>query len=116
MTTIHTILDEFKQAALNNRDLGDKFERLIANYLVTDPLYHDKYSDVWLWNEWPYRENKPDTGIDLVLKEHCGEYVAVQCKFIDPKNSLPQGELDSFFSTSGKTFVTDEGLKTFPAV
>jgi predicted helicase len=38
-TTIETILEEFRQAATNNRDLGDKFERLIANYLVTDPLY-----------------------------------------------------------------------------
>ncbi len=87
MTTIHSILNEFKQAAYNNRDLGDKFERLIANYLVTDPLYQDKYSDVWLWNEWPDRGNQPDTGIDLVVKEHGGDYVAVQCN-IRPQTSV----------------------------
>jgi len=37
MTTIYSILNEFKQAAYHNRDLGDKFEWLIASYLVTDP-------------------------------------------------------------------------------
>ncbi len=113
MTTIHTILDEFKQAARDNRDKGDKFERLIASYLVTDPLYQDKYSDVWLWDEWPYRENKPDTGIDLVLKEHGGEYVAVQCKFYDPAHSLQKSDIDSFFTISGKSFPTLEDEKTF---
>ena len=89
MTTIHAILDEFKQAAYSNRDLGDKFERLIANYLVTDPLYQDKYSDVWLWGEWPGRGNQPDTGIDLVARErYTGGYCAIQCKFYDPEHSL----------------------------
>ena len=40
-TTIHSILEEFRSAATSNRDLGDKFERLLATYLVTDPLYQD---------------------------------------------------------------------------
>ena len=85
MTTIHTILEEFRQAATSNRDMGDKFERLMASYLCIDPLYKDKYSDVWLWNEWPSRDNKPDTGIDLVAKErYTDEYCAIQCKFYDP--------------------------------
>jgi len=35
-TTINTLLEDFRQAAVSNRDLGDKFERLVANYLVTD--------------------------------------------------------------------------------
>lgn len=114
MTTIHAILDEFKQAAYSNRDLGDKFERLIANYLVTDPLYQDKYSDVWLWSEWPDRGNQPDTGIDLVAKErYTGEYCAVQCKFYDPGHSLQKSDIDSFFTTSGKSFATREGEKSF---
>ena len=112
MTTIHSILNEFKQAARDNRDLGDKFERLIASYLVTDPLYQDKYSDVWLWNEWPDRGNQPDTGIDLVVKEHGGDYVAVQCN-IRPRTSLTKSDIDSFFTTSGKSFPTREGEKTF---
>jgi predicted helicase len=36
-TTIHDILAQFRDEALNNRDLGDRFERLIARYLLLDP-------------------------------------------------------------------------------
>lgn len=103
MTTIHTLLEEFRQAKTSNREMGDKFERLIANYLVTDPLYQDKYSDVWLWGEWPDRGKQPDTGIDLVAKErYTGEYCAIQCKFYDPAHSLEKSDIDSFFTASGK--------------
>lgn len=103
MTTIHDVLEEFRQAQISNREMGDKFERLIANYLVTDPLYKDKYSDVWLWSEWPDRNKKPDTGIDLVAKErYTGEYCAIQCKFYDPNHTLQKADIDSFFTASGK--------------
>jgi predicted helicase len=103
MTTIHSLLEEFRQAKTSNRDMGDMFERLIANYMVTDPMYKDKYSDVWLWQEWPMRGNKPDTGIDLVAKErYTGEFCAIQCKFFDPSHNLQKGDIDSFFTASGK--------------
>jgi predicted helicase len=51
MTTIHDILFQFREAAQSNRDLGDKFERLIANYLLIDPQCADRLADVWLWSE-----------------------------------------------------------------
>ncbi|KAB2907047.1 MAG: DEAD/DEAH box helicase [Ignavibacteriaceae bacterium] len=102
-TTIHTLLEEFRQAKTSNREMGDKFERLFANYLVTDPLYQDKFSDVWLWGEWPDRGHQPDTGIDLVAKDrYTGEYCAIQCKFYDPAHTLQKGDIDSFFTASGK--------------
>ena len=50
-TTIHAVLEEFREAACSKRDLGDKFERLIANYLMTDPQYADRLARVWLWHE-----------------------------------------------------------------
>lgn len=102
-TTIHGLLEEFRQAKTSNREMGDKFERLIANYLFTDPLYQDKFSDVWLWGEWPDRGNQPDTGIDLVAKDrYTGEHCAIQCKFYDPAHTLQKGDIDSFFTASGK--------------
>jgi len=42
MTALNSLLQNFRQAATDNRNLGDKFERLIANVLVTDPLYAEK--------------------------------------------------------------------------
>jgi predicted helicase len=101
-TTIHSILDEFREAALSKRDMGDKFERLIATYLQTDPMYKDQYERVWLWTEWPDHKGQ-DAGIDLVAKErYTGEYCAIQCKFYDPENTLQKADIDSFFTASGK--------------
>jgi len=103
MATIHEILAEFREAARSKRDMGDKFERLFANFLVTEPYYKDRFSNVWLWTEWPGRGNKPDTGIDLVAEERIdGGLCAIQCKFYDPDSTIQKADLDSFFATSGK--------------
>ena len=53
--TIHDILEYFREEARNNRDLGDKFERLIAAHLTKDAYYANHFSDVWLWMECPAR-------------------------------------------------------------
>ncbi len=102
--TVHDILNYFREEAANNRDLGDKFERLIAAYLSKEPYYAGLFGgNVWLWCEWPHRGNKPDTGIDIVAEEVAtGDVWAVQCKFNEPDHYLDKPELDSFFSTSGK--------------
>jgi predicted helicase len=101
-TTIHSILAEFREAAISKREMGDKFERLIATYLQTDPQYKDLYGRVWLWTEWPDHKGQ-DAGIDLVAKErYTGEYCAIQCKFYDPESTLQKADIDSFFTASGK--------------
>ena len=64
--TITKILKEFRQNSHSPRELGDKFERLMLNYLKTDPIYKEYFSQVWLWMDFPKRGNMPDTGIDLV--------------------------------------------------
>jgi predicted helicase len=100
--TIHTLLAKLRKTAVSTRDLGNQFERLMLQYLITDPVYKNKYSDVWLWMEWPDREG-PDTGIDLVAKErYTGEYCAIQCKCYDPSQTLQKADIDSFFTASGK--------------
>ena len=101
--SIQSILEQFREEAKNNRDLGDKFERLVASYLKKDPLYAELYTDVWSWSEWPHRGKKPDTGIDLVAQERAtGDYCAIQCKFFDPSHQLQKADIDSFFTASGK--------------
>jgi predicted helicase len=113
MTTIDSILAEFREAATSNRNLGDKFERLIATYLVTDPQFSDRLADVWLWSEWPDRSGS-DVGIDLVARERgTGDYWAIQCKFYDPAHSLQKADIDSFFTASGKRFATTDGERHF---
>lgn len=107
------VIAHFREDARDNRDLGDLFERLFANYLVTDPKYAELFGDVWLWSEWPDRWG-PDTGIDLVARERAsGEYWAIQCKFYLPENYIQKPDIDSFLSASGKRFSTRTGEHTF---
>ena len=37
------ILNYFREEARNNRELGDKFERLVASYLLADPQFSSKH-------------------------------------------------------------------------
>ncbi|MFZ1539728.1 MAG: type ISP restriction/modification enzyme [Chromatiaceae bacterium] len=112
-TTIETILAAFRDAATSNRDLGDKFERLIAHYLLTDPQYTGLFGDVWLWPEWPDRWSA-DVGIDLVARERAsGDYWAIQCKFFLDTHYLQKADIDSFFTASGKQFATTDGSGRF---
>ncbi len=105
--TIHTILAQFREEATSNRDLGDRFERLIARYLELDPLYAERFSRVWMWNEFPLKGHVGDVGIDLVAQERAtGEYCAIQCKFYLPDHTLAKEDIDSFFTAAGKAQFT----------
>ncbi|MGP9655951.1 restriction endonuclease [Halomonas sp. AOP35-4E-18] len=112
-SSLDRLLASFREAAHDNRDLGDLFERMIANYLVTDPQYANLFSDVWLWGEWPDRWGA-DTGIDLVAREAAtGGYWAIQCKFYLPEHQISKQDVDTFLSTSGKRFSTSNGDHAF---
>ena len=55
-----------------------------------------------------------DVGIDLVARERgTGDYWAIQCKFYDPDHALQKGDIDSFFTASGKRFATSAGERSF---
>jgi predicted helicase len=100
--TIHSILNEFRENSDSPRELGDKFERLMLNYLQTDPIYKEYFSEVWLWMDFPKRGNMPDTGIDLVaVIRDTGDYCAIQCKCYGEDQTLEKSDIDSFFTASG---------------
>ncbi len=104
-TTIHDLLEEFREAASSNRDLGDRFERLMVTYFPNDPLYKSRFSNVWLWMDWPKRGTQSDTGIDIVAAEAAtGKYCAIQCKFYSPNTVLDKHHIDSFFTASGTSW------------
>ncbi|WP_139006429.1 DEAD/DEAH box helicase [Arthrobacter crystallopoietes] len=97
------VLDQLYFSATDERDKGSKFERLIKRYLELEPKYADQFADVWLWDEWPGRDGKVDTGIDLVARDrYTGDLTAIQCKFYDPQRTLEKKQIDSFFTAAGK--------------
>ena len=106
------ILEEYKDSAQSLRNQGDKFEQLIQRYLESDPKYNSSLASIWLWNEFPFRDQYGgnDIGIDLVAKTHGGSYWAIQCKFFDESSSISKSDVDSFLSTSSKSFEDERGI------
>ena len=101
--TLDTILQQFREDARNNRDLGDRFERMMLRYFEIDPIYEDRFSKVWMWNDWPGKGQVGDVGIDLVACERAtGEYCGIQCKFYLPDHTISKADLDSCFTALGK--------------
>jgi predicted helicase len=82
---------------------GSRLERLTKLIFTHDPKYSSTYSKVYLWNEWPGRDGKVDTGIDVVAERRDGSgYCAIQCKNFVADKSIEKSDIDSFFSASGK--------------
>jgi len=107
MSALEELLDHYRKTAKNERDKGDKFERLTKFFLENDTRFSDRFSDVWIWNKFPGNEGKVDTGIDLVAKEKYSEgYCAIQCKFYGDKTTVDKSNIDSFFTASGKDIYT----------
>lgn len=99
--TISDVLGDLRATALDERDKGDKFERLVQTYLKTDPEWTARFSDVWLWSEWEGRAGVPDIGIDLVAANRDrDDFTAIQCKFYGPGHKVAKADIDSFLSAS----------------
>jgi predicted helicase len=102
-STIYRVLDDLRRFSTDERQKGDRFEDLMADFLVTDPTYGSRFAVVMKWTDWPGRGGRVDTGIDLVAQEReTGDLCAIQCKFYDPDHHLAKEDLDSFFTESGK--------------
>ncbi len=114
MVTVDELLEKYRSAEMPERDKGTKFERLMKNFLLTNPVYRGKFSDVWLWNEFPFRDEfgTVDLGIDIVCKAIDGEFWAVHCKFYAETSVIDKAAVDTFLATSSKTF---DGDKKFSA-
>ncbi len=41
--TVHEVLGRLRETALDKRDKGDKFERLVVNFLRTDPEWVKRF-------------------------------------------------------------------------
>ncbi len=100
------ILNKYRKISFSQKDKGERFERLMQAYLLTDPIYANKFKKVWLWNEFPGRNDLggSDTGIDLVALTNEGDYWAIQCKCYQESSTIDKPAVDSFLATSGRSF------------
>ncbi|WP_346316864.1 type ISP restriction/modification enzyme [Chitinophaga sp. YIM B06452] len=111
--TFQKILEKYRKISYSERDKGERFERLMQAYLLTDPQYVYQFKKVWLWNEFPGKDDLGggDTGIDLVALTHQNEYWAIQCKCFAENAIIDKPTVDSFLSTSSREF-KGEDFKT----
>lgn len=105
------IIERYREESASESDKGRRFEELIRRYLLTDPTYASQFQWVCLWNDFFARDQlgKHDTGIDLVAKTKSGKYWAVQCKCYAEDYYVSKSDMDTFISTSGRTFIDETG-------
>ena len=115
--TFEEIISKYRENSTSERNKGDKFEKLMKAYLLTKPVYRNLLSDVWLWSEFPYKDQfgtgGKDTGIDLACRTHEGDYWAVQCKCYRPEVKIDLPTVSTFITTSSIPFNTKDGNKNF---
>ena len=111
--TFKEILEKYRAISFTEKEKGTKFERLMRSWLLTDPRY-ERLTHVWMWNDFPSKSDfgGKDIGIDLVAKTELGEYWAIQCKCYQESAKIDKPEVDSFLSTSSKTFLDHETMQT----
>ena len=77
----------------------------MCRYFAEDPLYQERFVNVWLWADFAAQQSRfdgVDTGIDLVAEEREGGYCAIQCKCYAPDTTISKAHLDSFISASDR--------------
>ena len=102
-TGLQGVINFIREESSTPYRVGNEFERLIKKYLRVDPIYKNRFGDVWLWREWTAGRtdfDATDIGIDLVAQESSGEYCAIQCKCYAPENRVSKREVDSFIAAS----------------
>ena len=109
--SFYQVLREVQDNSYTSKDVGTKFEKIIRNYFCTSKKYASQIQKVWLWKDFPYKAQfgGQDTGIDVVILTQTGDYWAVQCKCYNKRTVMDKKMVDSFLSTSSRTFVNDLG-------
>ena len=99
------VLEHIRSVASTEAQKGRLFERLMKAYFLEDPVYRDRFREVWLWSEWASRQAGfagTDTGIDLVAEEADGGYCAIQCKCYQAGTRLQMSHLANFIAASAR--------------
>ncbi|MGI6680024.1 MAG: type ISP restriction/modification enzyme [Bdellovibrionota bacterium] len=106
--TFQDVLEKIRKISTTEREKGKNFEKIIKNYLLTDPKYANNIKKIWLWNEFPSKsdlsQSNVDIGIDLIYLTNDNKYVAVQCKCYSEETRIDKASIDSFLATSSKKF------------
>lgn len=109
MTNFTKVIEKYRKYSSSVASQGYKFERLMKNFLETYQLYNNLFENIWLWNDFPFKNQfgGHDVGIDLVAKTKNNEYWAIQCKCFDENTYIQKSDVDTFLSTSARSFLNE---------
>ena len=109
------LLQKYHINSRSKADKGFRFELLIQRYLQTDHIYALNLKKVWIWNDFPYKNQfgEQDIGIDLVGLTNENNYWAIQCKNYKQDSRIDKKGVDSFLASSSKHFHNNKGEKCF---
>jgi predicted helicase len=104
--SLRALLEKYRAGSSSEREKGTYFERLVKVWLENAPTQQPQFSRVLMFSDWAAenRFDQRDTGIDLVaqLADSPDDWCAIQCKFYREGHRIQKGEIDSFFTASGK--------------
>ena len=105
--TFRQLLDQFEGAAKTRTAKGRRFEQFCEEFFRVDPYWSEQFDQVWSWMDWPGRQGRSDSGIDLVARERgTGHLVAIQCKFFAPTATLSWDHVSTFAGMLGHSDFT----------
>lgn len=102
---------------INPQIKGREFEHALKQALTKHPGDWGKarFSDVWLWNQWPgledYGYTRQDKGIDLVARltdNYDGGLVAIQAKY--GSSTVSTTDVNNFLAYSGNDYFAERIL------
>lgn len=100
-------LNQAARGAKSPSEKGKLLEEATKHFLTVDVDQQRLFDDVWLWKEYPKRNGRRDTGVDLVArKRRYGrndktELVAIQCKFYS-SGSIGWKDISTFVASCSK--------------
>ncbi|WP_220728918.1 type ISP restriction/modification enzyme [Apilactobacillus xinyiensis] len=107
MATFKELINQIDSTMNNQRDRGTAFEEMVVSYLKNEPLYKQKYKNVWMLKDVPeqYHIPKKDTGVDIVAESYDGKLTAVQAKYY--RGKIGKDTINSFVAEAGKEYYYD---------
>lgn len=91
----------------DNHARGKAFERFLAGWFFKNhPMYSKKFSEVWLWEDWPKPDgiSSQDLGTDLVAVDTEGKVCAIQAKFYSASRRVRFEDIATFLADTSKQY------------
>ncbi|MFP7295381.1 DEAD/DEAH box helicase [Bacillus safensis] len=102
--SLSNLINQINKISDSQRLRGTYFEYIVQAYLKNEPMYKNKFVNVWMINEVPLDLgiSHIDTGVDLVAQKRTGELVAIQAKFYE--GTIQKSNIDSFLGELGRSY------------